>query len=373
VSRQPEFEAVLAEIVDIARHERVDALLLAGDVFDTFAPPAEADRLLNETLLELATDGVQVAMIAGNHDGSGRFDAWAPLYRLGRIHVLGGVPASRQAARLALTSRDGRETAVITAVPWIPERSAVDFATLAQGVASSLQEYRQNLDAAFRGLGEAMDPRQINVFLAHVMVDNADVAEGGGERRLSVSQTFSVSPTSFPAGAQYVALGHVHKPQPVQGLADRAYYSGSPLQLDFGEAGQTKSVNLVEVRAGLPAQVSTIPLQKGRRLRKDIEFAWADLDTQRDQYGDDYLKVTVLLETPVTNLYDQVRQVLPNALEVTPRLTLANAAVEPRTERRGMAPDALFARYHEERNGAKPSPELLAAFHELYAEAEASQ
>jgi exonuclease SbcD len=292
-------------------------------------------------------------------------DALSGVLRIAGAHCIGAVPKQAADATLAITSRDGNEAATVIALPWVPERYAVEYENLFAGPAAAMQQYAGRLEAAIGQLCTGFRADTANIFMGHMMIDRAVIADGSGERRLQIGQTFAVKPASLPSTAQYVALGHVHKRQRIG--AAPAYYSGSLLQLDFGEAGQEKSVQLIEAHAGLPADVRAIEITGGRRLR-DLHVRLDDLAQHAGQYADDYLRVFVELDAPVLSLYDRVREVLPNALDVSFQFTGISEGIEAsEPARRGLAPDELLARYYRARNHADIAPELLALFNELYA------
>ena len=366
ISRQPEFEQVLHEVSDIAKNEAVDAVILAGDTFDTFSPPAEAERLLYETLTELLRDGIQIVTIAGNHDHAQRMDALSGIMRMAGAHCIGSVPRDEGYVPLRLASRDGSHETTIVALPWVPERVAVEFDRLFGDVPDALARYAGQMERAIQFFCRAFTPETANVFIGHMMVGGAAIGEGSGERKIHTSWMFTVPPSCLPESAQYVALGHVHKPQEIAHAAP-AFYSGSLLQLDFGEAGQQKSVNIVDVKPRLPAQVRTIEITGGRRLR-DVQLKLEELHQHADRYGDDYLRVSVELERPMFSLFEQVRDVLPNALEVRPILpeSVGTPTVSPNGHRT-MSPSELFAQYYASENGgAEIEPALVKLFNELY-------
>ncbi|MHB8377771.1 MAG: exonuclease SbcCD subunit D [Dehalococcoidia bacterium] len=364
LSRQDECERVVQQAVDVAISERVDAVLIAGDTFDTFAPPPDAERLLYDALSQLLRAGIGVISIAGNHDSAARMDALAGVLRIAGAHCIGSVPKQASDAALTLPSRDGSEAATVVVLPWVPERLAVEYEKLFEGPAEAMQRYAGRLEAAIGRVCEAFRADTANVFVGHMLIDKAVVGEGGGERKLQIGQAFAVQPRSLPSDAQYVALGHVHKRQRIG--ASPAYYCGSLLQLDFGEAEQQKYVHVVEVHPGLPADVRAVEISGGRALR-NVRLRLADLPRHADKHGDDYLRVVVDLDAPVLSLYERVREVLSNALDVSFELTGAAAGVEPpREARRGLAPHELLSRYYREARGAEISAELLAAFNELH-------
>jgi exonuclease SbcD len=189
---------------------------------------------------------------------------------------------------------------------------------------------------------------------------------GGGERELTTGQIFAVNPAALPTTVQYIALGHVHRPQDVPGAATPARYAGSLLQLDFGEQQQAKSVTIVEAEPGRPPRVREVELVKGRRLL-EIRGTLDELSEQCEAVDDMWLKVELVCDGPQPGLADHVREILPNALEV--RLEYPRQDAERRAdELRRLTPRQLFARYYRERHGADVDDEVAKLFDELLEE-----
>jgi exonuclease SbcD len=205
----------------------------------------------------------------------------------------------------------------------------------------------------------------VNILAAHLFAFGAETS--GSERAVHVAQPFAVKPGQLPMEAQYIALGHIHKPQEV-GSASRCFYSGSPLQLDFGEREQQKRVVIVDVKAGFPANIESINLTSGRRLREVITTI-EKLSAIREDCGTDFLRVVVQSDTRISGLSQQVSELLPNALEI--RQEVRDVQVETTVKRdvTTVKPAELFARYVAEQKGTTASPEMLAKFEELYNEA----
>jgi exonuclease SbcD len=202
--------------------------------------------------------------------------------------------------------------------------------------------------------------------MGHLFVDGARV--GGGEREITIGRNYAVSPAHIPANTSYVALGHIHRPQQMNGCPSPTYYSGSLLQLDFGERDQEKLVYVVDAAPKKPAQVKAIKLSSGRSL-VDIPAATLDeLEATADDYGDAYLRVAVKTEGPVPGLADRVREVLPNALEV--HLSYVRGGETPDViSLRTLQPREQFLAYFEHTHGVSANDELMDAFDNVYEEA----
>lgn len=365
ISRQPEFEAALERVVDIAEQEKVDAILLSGDIFDTFSPPAEAEQLLYETLRRLVMGGIGIVSIAGNHDNAQHMDALAGLFKLAGIQSIGTLPKASTGTTIEVPSRDRKERAVIAALPWVLERQALSLENLKEGIEKALLTYSSGVEWLMRNAVQAFRNDTANLLMGHMLIDGAAPQEkDSGERKIHMGIAFAVQRAALPETAQYIALGHVHRSQRVD-PGKPAFYSGSLLQLDFGEAGQEKSVYLVDVAPGVPARAEPIKLGVGRGLRTltiPLEDLGPGLDT-----GDDYLRVFVKAPGYVPSLAEKVRDVLPNAVDI--RLSVEGAPDEAgAVDHKALSPDELFRAFYLQRRGVEASEETMKAFHDLLVE-----
>lgn len=360
-TRRDEYEAALNELLEIARREQIDCLLVAGDVFDSTTPPPEAEELLFGFLRELFGAGIPAVIIGGNHDHPKRLAAVSRVLELVNVHLRAEAVVPESGGHVRVPSRDGSEAATIAVLPWVHERDVVRWESLLGR--ESHQEYAEGVAEMAAHLTNAFPADTVNVLLSHMMVDGAQV--GGGERELHLGAVYAVKPQALPTSPHYIALGHLHRPQEMRRLPP-AYYAGSLLQLDFGERGQEKSVVIVEAHPGRPAHVETVPLSAGRRLR-DLEGSLAELQTQAADVGDDYLRVRVHLDGPVPGLTRQIRELFPNALEVVP--------VYPERERtegaerlRNLSPVQMLADYHQATYGSPVPAPVLDLFRNLQEE-----
>jgi exonuclease SbcD len=361
---------VIDDVVRIAGDEGVDAVLIAGDTFDTFAQASDAQKLLYETLMRLVRSGIKVVMIAGNHDSAPRMDALSGILELAGVYTVGSLPADDEYRAFKLPSRDGKEVATVVAIPWVPERLAVRYETLFGESNAAYEQYAGNMERALRFYCGQFAPDTVNILLGHMFVGGTFVGEGSGERRLQIGDIFAVPGQLLPDAAQYIALGHVHKPQPVPNapVAGAAFYAGSLLQLDFGEAEQEKSVRIVEVHPGLPADSKAVPVTGGVPLR-NLRIKLADLAAHAGKYEGEYLRVIIEEDAPVHQLIQQVTEMLPNAVRVEQVTTARPDAAGVSAPRHGLEPHELLARYYLE-SRAQPIPDdVIALFNSMYEEA----
>lgn len=366
-SRMEEFAAALDEVLRIATDERVDAVLVAGDLYESRAPSPEADQLLVETFLRFHEVGIPIVAIPGNHDSAPRWKALAPLLRFAGVEVVPAVAPPDQGSAITVPSRDGSEAAVVACVPFVAERYFANAAKLFESAEAWSLEYAEGMGQLLDAMTKAFRADRVNVLMAHLYVTNAIV--GGGELEITLTPDYAISPARLPGTAQYIALGHIHRPQAVSGAPAPARYAGSLLQLDFGERQQVKSVAVVEVSAGRPAKVREIPLRAGRRLL-DVAGTFDELRARADELADAYLRVTVNTDGPVPGLSDQVREILPGAMYVKAEYAREEEdGVLSGSSLMSLSHREQFRSFYKAKHQIDPSEEIVAAFEEVYAAA----
>ncbi|WP_406729380.1 exonuclease SbcCD subunit D [Streptomyces sp. GD-15H] len=361
-SRLDEQRAVLREIVQVARDHRVDAVLIAGDLYESSAPSADAQQLLVQALLTLRRTGAEVIAIAGNHDHAPTFDAYRPLMASAGITLVGTVRIAADGGVVKFTARSTREPVTVALLPFLSQRYAVRAAQLvsttpreaATGYGRLVRDLLAALTAGFRD-------DAVNLVMAHLMVAGGKF--GGGERPAQSILEYWVPADAFPPEAHYVALGHLHRRQSLPAPCP-VHYCGSPITLDFGEQDDPSMVLVVEAEVGAPAHiVAEAPIGSGRRLRT-VRGTVDELTRRADSLGDDYLRV-LLCEPARAGLRQEVQRLLPNALEVridpefaAPVHTARSSAPADGVER---SPAELFHEYCVTRNLVDERVEALFA------------
>lgn len=340
-SRADEHRAVLGEIATIADERAVDTVLVAGDLFETAAPSPESEQIVYQALLALSKER-PVVVVAGNHDNPRRLQAVQPLLGLANVRVLDAVARPDKGGVLTLKGKSG-EQAHIVLLPFVSQRGIVRADQLMNADADQhAGQYADRMAGVLAALCAGVPPDGVNLVVAHAMVHGGKM--GGGERTAHTVFAYSVPGSAFPSHFHYVALGHLHRQQRIDGACP-IHYSGSPLQLDFGETADAKSVNVIEAVAGKPANVELVPLSCGKRLRK-VSGTLAELKQQASRFRDDFLSVEVQ-EDQRPGLGDDVRQALPNAVDV--RLPQPKTTTGPTADQRQGSPQGLFRRYLKEK------------------------
>ena len=359
VHRLDEQRRVLREVVEIARAEDVDLALIAGDLFESSVPSPEAQGLVWDTLLALRDTGAEVVAISGNHDYGALFEALSPLVAAAGVHLVGRPKAPSEGGRRLIETRSG-ECAQLVCVPFLSQRYVVRAAELmAQNAAQNAATYAERFRAVTAALCEGFGTDTVNLVMTHGYVRGGVM--GGGERDAQSIEDYWVDASVFPPTAQYVALGHLHRTQQLPGGAP-IWYSGSPIQVDFGEGGDAKHVLLVDVEPAKPAKVIQRALTTPLRLRT-LEGTMEELGAVADEVGEDLLRV-IVTEPARAGLANEVRDILPNAIEI--RIQRTEEGNRPVVQRSGKSAHELFSAYLAERGITDVRLEQL--FSTLYAE-----
>jgi exonuclease SbcD len=361
-SRQSEHEAVFREIIDIAKDQQVDAVLVTGDVFEHRIPPVESEKLVAETLAELARERIQSIVISGNHDDPERLGVLKPLGDIVQVHIVAELE-NLDSLVLSLPSRDGKERAAIGCLPYVLPHHVL---TAAEGVGKSESErvaaYQSMMKDFFDALKKRIENSPISLVLAHLAVDQE---YGGGEARSGV---FEVDKGVLPTGIHYVALGHIHKPHAIEKSSARAYYAGSVLQLDFGRVDQQKSVFIIEAHPQKPAVISAIPLNQGKKLLRRTGTS-EEILAQADDFEGAWVEVVLRPEGRALELVDHVRA-LPGVFvrfeEPDVKPTHSSISLKDRSA------TEIFSDYYKTKRKSDPNPQLLALLARLYQEVSTS-
>lgn len=385
--RLAEQHEVLNEICEIADQEAADVVLIAGDVFDTFNPPAEATALFYRTVKRLSKDGKRpVIAIAGNHDSPDRLENPDPLARecgiiligypnaeVEPFELAGGFRISRTAPGfLELELPDGDCPLRLLVTPYANEQRLKQFL----GVDGAEDELRKVLRDHWCGLAdEYCDDKGVNLLMTHLFFINEGEKlpddEGDDERPvLHVGGAQAIFCQHLPQQLQYVALGHIHGHRQVSAKPCPVVYSSSPLCYSFGDKSKEKCVCMVDVEPGQPASYQKVPLTRGKRLHRhtcgSVEQAvewlrehqecWVDLTIRSGSYlsGSDQ-KVLRQAHSGIVNIIPQMEADGQEDGATTPEIDL------------GKPMEELFADYFEKREGVPPGEQIMALFKEVLA------
>lgn len=271
-SRMDEQELFLNDFVDIVEKNKVDLVIIAGDVYDNSNPPARAEKMFYDTLKKLSKNGERlILVIAGNHDNPERLVAAGPLAMEHGI-IMSGTPKTviqcgEYGQHKVINSGEGfieveinNEKAVILTVSYPSEKrlNEVLYGEM-DSDEDRVKTYGERIKSLFDSLEKNYRSDTINLVVSHLFAMGSE--EGGSERSIQLGGNYIVNGSCFPKEAQYIALGHVHKPQIVPGTNKKARYSGSPLHYNKKEINIIKKCFIIDVKANEECVVNEIELK----------------------------------------------------------------------------------------------------------------
>lgn len=386
-SRIEEQQAVLQEICEIAERERVDAVLVAGDLFDTFNPPTEAVDLFYKTLKRLSNNGNRpVIAIAGNHDSPDRIEAPDPLARECGI-IFAGYPNSvvsefeLESGLKVLHSEEGFLELQVPGTP-IPLRLlltpyANEFRLKTYlGQENSEEELRTVLQEKWQEqAAKYCDTRGVNLLVTHLFVTRkgAELPEEPADEKpiLHVGGAQVIYTENIPQQIQYTAIGHLHRMHKVDSVPCPVYYSGSPLSYSFAEANQRKYVLVVEAEPDKIVYVQEIELTKGKKLLRKRAEGLDEALLWLTENPDCLVELTMVTDTYLTA---QERKRLSTAHNGIVMLIpeVRNAAEFQSGSKKGIDltrnMEELFTDYFRHSKGQEPNEEIMKLFTEILAE-----
>lgn len=352
-------------LLTTVQREQVDAVVIAGDVFDRSVAPVEAVKLLDATLVALAKL-TTVILTPGNHDSAVRLGFGSGLMRPG-IHVL----ASTDGIEHPVSVTDDHGEVLFFGLPFLdPDVARYE---LAEANDKALERsHLAVMNAAMnrvRAKVEAAGPNARSVVLAHTFVSGGSGSDS--ERDLTVGGVDSV-PGSVFAGVDYVALGHLHGCQNmarlIEGERPVAWYSGSPLAFSFSEATHTKAVLLVDMDASGACEVTPIPTPVPRRLTH-VRGTLAEVIASAEEHGEDWAHVTVVEESRPPHLQETLRAVYPHMLVTEFESTRVRAAAPAPAVAQAAAPGEVVGDFFEFLTGARPDQEQEGIVEEILSRA----
>lgn len=381
--RLPEHAAFLDWLIETLRVEKIDALLVSGDVFDAANPPQDAVALYFDFLKRLADlKTVKAVITGGNHDSASHLNAPRELLKRFDVHVFGHAGENNVVDLGA---------AVVAAVPFLRERD-LRQATAGETITAVHEQVRAAIRAHYAtqlATCRALAQGRLVIAMGHLTVLGATTSES--ERDIHIGNLGAVGADLFN-GFDYTALGHLHRPQKVAGI-ETIRYSGSPIALSFSEAADAKSVVILDLQNHSPApillptkaldrqenggrriEIQTLPISTFRQLfRATVNRATLNTDLQAVPVGS-WAEITVKLDTPEPDLDRQVREAAAGRFEVLKVLADLPATAATPWQPTGPAlhdlqPRDVFRELLQEKQ--LPSEELSAAFDELLALREA--
>lgn len=312
LDRSEEHSLFLHTLFDLISAHEVNVLVVAGDVFDSAHPPQSAIRLYFDFLTQIYRHtNCQVVITAGNHDSPAQIDAPRQALHALRVHVVGAMPSDAAQIVIPLPSAEN-PAVVVAAVPFLRDRDlrTGQLGQSAEEIQSALRDGLRDVYARTAAAAAPWKERNVPIIaLGHLTVLGALTSES--ERDIHVGGLGSVAVDVFQDNFDYVALGHLHRPQSVGGT-EHVRYAGSPLPLSFSESGDAKEVRLLDFADGILVKNSSIRLPLSRALAQ-LSLSHADLEKTLAEFAppecplEPWVEVTVLNAPPDPGLADRVR------------------------------------------------------------------
>ena len=353
VSLLPDQEYILQQIVSIAEGEGAEAVLIAGDVYQRSSPQAEAMALFDRFVSRLTEMGKKVFVISGNHDSALRIAYFASLIKASGVYVSEAFEGKMQSVVL----RDGEGEIVVWLLPFLRPSQVKRYLP-----EEKIVSYQDAVEAVLRQT--PVDPKKRNILLCHQFITGSETSDS--EER-AVGGLDNIDAAVFDA-FDYVALGHIHKPQKV--LRDTLRYAGSPLKYSFSEANHKKSVAIVDVREKGDIEVRTVPLYPLHDVRL-IEGKLDDL-TQME-YSEDYVWVTIHDELPPPDARVTLTVNFPNMMKfsiVNSRTKYDVDVLATQRMKNKTVPELFSDFYRLQNNGQEPSDAHLKVLDKVLRELE---
>ncbi|MBC2604933.1 exonuclease SbcCD subunit D [Pelagicoccus albus] len=347
----------LDQIVDIAVAEKVDAVIVAGDLYDRAVPPPEAVALLDRTWARLISEtGAPIIAIPGNHDSATRVGYGASLLAKSGLHIVANFEEAIQPIQVGGID--------VFALPFAEPAEVRAWAG-----ASEVRDHATAMQVCLDRMRENFSPDRRRMLVAHAFVAGAKT-ESESERPLSVGGAGTV-PYELFKDFDYVALGHLHAPQTI---APNCLYSGSPLKYSFSEASHKKSVVIGEMDpVSGDINVRLVPLKPRRDVRNlEGELLKLISGASNDPKRLDYLRVTLTDQGALLNAISRLREVYPNVLQIE-RTYLQKTSASQIQKRRESTETELFSNFYREALDGEPSPEELSLFQQAINELNRSE
>ena len=364
-SRLDEHEQFLEWLLETIQERKVDLLLVSGDIFDTSLPSAEATNLYYRFLYRLfdETDAYTV-ITAGNHDSPRHLEAPREFLEMGRIYVVG---LSGEAADCVFPFPPDDPRVMVAAVPYLSETELphVSYETEIE----KSERYRERLKSFYIDCVSAMPAELPKILMGHLFVQGGKVTDS--ERNIQIGGATAIRVSDFPNGVNYVALGHLHRPQTIRGADYPIRYSGSPIPLRFNETGYRKKVYLLELSDdGTLAQDEEIEIPVFKELCT-VEGNEVSVLSEAitEEWDGKYIQVKLKLDTPRVGISDEIRQAFSErggevlSVEVEMPETTQGPVISVEDMKR---PEEIFEQFYKWKFEGKPPDDSLAqTFSEL--------
>lgn len=365
------------DFIKTVESKNIDMVIIAGDVYDTSNPPAQAEKLFYRTVSRLASNGQRcVVIISGNHDNPERLSAITPLAHEQGILVFGYPSSSTEKAKYkkfeivdakpGCTTLDiNGESVVIATLPYPSEKRlnevfiGIDDEESQKTYSEKVGDILRSLEANFRG-------DTINIAVSHIFVIGGESTES--ERPIQLGGSYLVEKKDLPEKAQYTALGHLHKQQKASERLN-AYYSGSPIQYSKDERAYTKGAYIVDIKAGEKPDIEEIYFNNYKPIEvfkcNGIEEALdvCEKNKARDIWS--YFEINtdeIISQSEIKKMKDLLKDII----EIKPIITSEYEQESIDIKEKSMG--ELFKEFYSFSRGVEPKGELMDLFLDIISE-----
>ena len=380
--RTDEHKEFLDWLLNTIQEHQVELLLVSGDIFDTALPSSDSTNLYYEFLYRLYKETNAYAVItAGNHDSAPHLEAPREFLKRGRIYVVGTAddPDGRifDPDKCIVKIPDGAASprVAVAAVPYLSESKLqhISFETEIE----KNERYRERLKAFYAACVADMPPGIPKILMGHLFVEDGE--ESGSERNIQIGGATAIHASDFPEDVNYVALGHLHRPQTISGTDYPIRYSGSPIPLRFNETSYRKKVYLLEL-----SDDGALVCDKEIKVRIFKELCIVEgnetsvlSDARTGDWDGKYIQVKLKLDAPRIGISDEIRKAFSDRggdvliVELEQPETEIASPIDPGDIDH---PKKIFELFHKAKfNDQPPDETLTQTFNELYQLVEESE
>ncbi|WP_053955708.1 exonuclease SbcCD subunit D [Inediibacterium massiliense] len=374
-SRLEEQEKFIEDFVDIVEKNCIDLVIIAGDIYDHSNPKAQAEKLFYKALKEISKGGERIVLvIAGNHDNPERLVAASPLaYEQGIILL----PYPKSCAEIGNCGRHKiidagqgyleveihKERAVIITLPYPSEKRLQEIIYEEIGEEERQKTYSSKVGEIFKILSSKYREDTINIAVSHLFVMGGE--ETSSERNIQLGGSLAVNVYDLPLDAQYIALGHLHRPQEIKNSKTKVVYAGSPLQYSKSEIGYSKCLYIIDINPGKEPKIDKVLLQNYKPIEvwrcENIEEAiktckengerdvWVYLEIKTDEYiTQEHIKI--------------MKELKKDILEIKPIIKESEAQLNEFYDIEEKSIEELFGDFYFHQRKVHPTDELMDLF-----------
>jgi exonuclease SbcD len=330
-------------LINVVKEQKVDAVIIAGDVFDHSVSSAEAITLYNYAVTSLCNEiGVPVIIAAGNHDGAARLASCNELLKKAGLYIYGKLSSNIKAVEIGNLS-----------IYPIPYFNADEVKSLYPE--EKISSYADAMEIVLKNIKQSFKTGNRNILMCHCFVSGSVLSESD---RTALVGGSSVVPSGIFDGFDYVAMGHLHKAQ------DRGYnvrYSGSPIKYSFSEASHSKTITMLDIEDEIKyEELEIVPLRETRIIRGTFDevLEFANQDTKRD----DYIKIEITDKYAGMEAVELFRTYYVNLLNITGKMNETEENQLTVEELYTLSPDDILEKFYRETTGCDVTEEQLKLF-----------